>query len=714
MRIKNKNMRKALGTVTGAIAILLVVFISSCATAPEEAAEEPKIDVYSTKTVAYISPANSPDYQDVFHAPYAIRTPDGVEVQELEILVTNRDGEPVYRNVIQSGQELPSEIVWHGRDNRGKFVPNGTYTITAEVTDSTQASDTSDAYKIVVDNKAPEATVEVSPAVFSPNGDGNKDVLQLQQNGTQEMRWVGKIYNSNREVIRSWTWNKAQPKELNWDGSTQAGNKAAEGQYTYVLKGYDRAGNTVSAESRPVTLSMETYSLTLTTEYRAFSPNGDGTKDVLPVMVKTPEIENITEWTLQVFDAEGNQLYVESGKNAPPKQVEMRGEIYDSELADGRYRAAMQVTYRNGSTLSARTPLIRVDTTAPTAEVELQSKGFSPNGDGKMETISISQTADKGYQWTGRILTADEKNQITKLEWDTDVPERFTWNGQNTQSGTLESGRYMYELHGRDKAGNTVSATTEAFFLDVEDPQLEASVENLPFTPDNDGNKDTLEINIDAQDNFSIKSWKVTILDPKGNQFHSISGKEVPEEPVSWNGRADNGEMVQSAEDYTARIAVRDRFENSTGAEKEVPVGILVVQEPNGDYNIRITSIRFIPFEADYKNLEDQSLVEKNMQTLDRLAEILKEYPDHEVRIEGHAVHIFYADEELRAEEQQDTLLPLSRKRAEEIKTALVERGVEAERISTTGRGGSEPVVPHSDLDDRWKNRRVEFELIKQ
>jgi len=56
----------------------------------------------------------------------------------------------------------------------------------------------------------------------------------------------------------------------------------------------------------------------------------------------------------------------------------------------------------------------------------------------------------------------------------------------------------------------------------------------------------------------------------------------------------------------------------------------------------------------------------------------------------------------------------LSRKRAEAIKEALVERGVKAERITTAGRGGSEPVVPHSDMDDRWKNRRVEFELIRR
>src|SRR6056297_2004238 len=177
MRIKKEHKIKVFGTALGTIGILLFL-ISSCTTAPEEVAQEPTIDVYSAEKIAYISPANSPDYQDVFHAPYAIRTADEVEVQELEVLVTNQAGEAVYRSVFKSGEELPSEIMWHGRDTDARFVPNGTYTLTAEVTDSMQKSDTSDAFKIVVDNTAPKAAAEASPAVFSPNGDGNKDVLQ--------------------------------------------------------------------------------------------------------------------------------------------------------------------------------------------------------------------------------------------------------------------------------------------------------------------------------------------------------------------------------------------------------------------------------------------------------------------------------------------------------------------------------------------------------
>jgi outer membrane protein OmpA-like peptidoglycan-associated protein len=68
-----------------------------------------------------------------------------------------------------------------------------------------------------------------------------------------------------------------------------------------------------------------------------------------------------------------------------------------------------------------------------------------------------------------------------------------------------------------------------------------------------------------------------------------------------------------------------------------------------------------------------------------------------------------------RAEiEQVKVLLPLSAERAEVIKAALVDRGVAAARMRTFGYGGSRPVVPHGDLENRWKNRRVEFILEKK
>jgi len=158
-------------------------------------------------------------------------------------------------------------------------------------------------------------------------------------------------------------------------------------------------------------------------------------------------------------------------------------------------------------------------------------------------------------------------------------------------------------------------------------------------------------------------------------------------------------------------VTVTNEVGNRSTRERTVPIGLLVEIDEAGDTRFRLTGIRFVPFEADFSDLDDQEALEQNQETLDTVAQYLSEFPDQNVLIEGHAVHIFFSEERARRE-QEEVLLPLSEERAEAIRDALVERGIDEDRLATKGFGGSEPVVPHDDMENRWKNRRVEFVLV--
>jgi outer membrane protein OmpA-like peptidoglycan-associated protein len=143
-----------------------------------------------------------------------------------------------------------------------------------------------------------------------------------------------------------------------------------------------------------------------------------------------------------------------------------------------------------------------------------------------------------------------------------------------------------------------------------------------------------------------------------------------------------------------------------------VPVDILVIKD--GDvYKVRIASITFKADSPDYVNVDSEKAL-KNTDTIKRLADIFKKYSKYKIQIEGHANLVNWNNAAKAKVEQEQELLPLSKKRADAIREALIAQGIEPARITTVGIGAAKPLVAFSDLDNIWKNRRVEFVLIRQ
>ncbi|HVZ75604.1 MAG TPA: OmpA family protein [Polyangia bacterium] len=86
---------------------------------------------------------------------------------------------------------------------------------------------------------------------------------------------------------------------------------------------------------------------------------------------------------------------------------------------------------------------------------------------------------------------------------------------------------------------------------------------------------------------------------------------------------------------------------------------------------------------------------------LDGLAELVKKYPSYPVQVIGHT------DNKGKAGE----LVALSLSRAQSVTTALIERGVEARRLMTSGLGPDEPIAENHGAG-RAKNNRVEIVFL--
>ncbi|GAB1482784.1 hypothetical protein MASR2M78_16000 [Treponema sp.] len=125
------------------------------------------------------------------------------------------------------------------------------------------------------------------------------------------------------------------------------------------------------------------------------------------------------------------------------------------------------------------------------------------------------------------------------------------------------------------------------------------------------------------------------------------------------------------------------------------------------ELKIRVSSIVFPPSSASLTGNTAEIDI-RNGQVLDRIATVLQRFPEYRIRVEGHAVNLSGTEREERTE-----LEPLSLSRARSVLLALSARGVPSARLEARGLGGREPIVPHGDEVSRWRNRRVEFILVR-
>jgi OmpA-OmpF porin, OOP family len=98
------------------------------------------------------------------------------------------------------------------------------------------------------------------------------------------------------------------------------------------------------------------------------------------------------------------------------------------------------------------------------------------------------------------------------------------------------------------------------------------------------------------------------------------------------------------------------------------------------------------------------NLMPGSARTLDEVATVLKAYPEAEVVVEGHTDATGVPSDNQR----------LSLERADAVKSALIARGVPAERIKTAGMGQDRPVASNDTVAGRAKNRRTELVVTRR
>ncbi len=660
------------------------------------------------------------------------------------ITLRNAAGTVVRRQEGKTGEPLPEKITLDGKyPATGKAWEDGRYRATLVFSLRNGFAGEASSPWFSLDTSPPEAFIQADRQAINPSVPGAGSRVRFTQTGTAGDLWKGELSNSDGLLLRVWDFDAKLPSFLEWDGSDSGGMRLADGSYDYRLKGSDAAGH--SYVSRPIQVAIDTdrKAVSLSVEPSVFSPDGDGVGDTVNFGITTTSRVKSSSYALEVLalpstPAQGSSpemaksLRVRSfaGKGEVPKSIIWNG-IADSgaKAANGDYAAKITVSYPNGDQCESRTVEFSLDTNKPKVFVKADASSISPDGDGFMDEVGFTLIVDRNSRimsWSFSIVAADKSEKILFRRSGGDVPGRLVWDGRD-ETGVVVRGQVFGRLAVVYLKGDIAQASSGTILVEEAAPKLEVIVLPDFFSPDGDGIKDMVTFLVTVDDPSRVASWRLEVLESASGEglpdsrearerlFRVWSGNGAPPVSITWDGKNPGGEKVEAASDYPFRMRIRDFAGKQVVVSGIIAVDVLVVRE-GSRIRINIPSIEFRASLADFSGLAPQSEA-RNQKVLSRLVQILSRFPDYRIRIEGHAnnegkINGLPADK-VETEEKGE-IVPLSLARASFIRDLLVARGFDSRRFTVAGLGSSLPAVDPKDPATRWKNRRVEFILVRE
>lgn len=575
-----------------------------------------------------------------------------------------------------------------------------------------------------LDREPPKITVKPSEEFISPNNDGVKDYVRFYIDAkdkshitgwqlqiiSSEGNTVKEYRTSERDIVRRLTFgefmkslfSKRQslnmPDYIDWDGRDETGSVVWDGVYRCTFAAVDEKGNKGEAKATYVTVDTVSPNGVVFADEAMFSPNGDGVKDRITVrqdIATNPE----DKWNARFITADGVPVKSLSwdGVNIPSALSWDGTTDSGEEASEGLYFYELAGEDFAGNSCFSMTREIALTRKYQIADVRLDKGYLSYSGSGaKLNlrfNLSVSDTEGlKGY----RLLVLDT-NKRTVFDWDgSGLPAYIDWNCLIADDKPLPDGNYFVRLTVFFESGNAPSSFDKRFVVASSAPVLTLNCKPETFSPDGDGENDTLSIFPEARSAVSLSEWNIDIkpLGDKGAAFKRFSGTGALPPEIRWDGIGDSGDIVESASDYELVLSAVDVCGNkATSAPCKISVDILVAASERG-LKMRVSNITFAS--------GSDTMSDTGRGVLDKVYSILKVYAKYDIVIEGHTDDL--GDEDYNK--------GLSQKRAEAVMKYLADKGISGKRMQAVGLGESFPLYPNTSDENRRRNRRVEFILI--
>jgi flagellar hook assembly protein FlgD len=481
----------------------------------------------------------------------SIPTPaTGNSLQSWRIEVLNSSSQ--VKKVYSGGASVPASIVFDGFDDSNLPLADGSYR--ARLTASyLNGYVTPEKFSpgFLLDRARPQAAISLPEDIFSPNGDGDKDLITLRQTLSPENApWRGEIVNKEGGVVRVFDLGGKPAPEISWNGLSDSGVLCPDGNYTYRVICTDLAGNFGQAVSLPFTLDNSDTELILSVAPEAFSPNGDGVQDTVRFNLTSKSESGIVEYLLAITDASGKTARTFTGTSGLPPSIVWDGKTDGGTPApESSYQARLSATARNGSVSTVSAGPITLDLTPPAAVITSSYLLFDPEPDSTRKVIPLTIKTDPEKLWTGAVLPQGAQNAkpVRNFVWYDGVVPSFDWDGTDDSGNVVSDGVYRFTLSAQDPAGNRTTVELTGITIDTRPTRAWITTEHETIAPNGNNTKSQV-FDITAEPKDGLSGWTFKLVnaeDPAGEavRIWQDTGDTIPEK-IEWDGRRINGDAA--------------------------------------------------------------------------------------------------------------------------------------------------------------------------
>jgi flagellar hook assembly protein FlgD len=567
---------------------------------------------------------------------------------------------------------------------------------------------------------------EESRNYFSPNSDGIYDTMIfniIYPPGKKINNWVFSISDESGKTVRiyqayhglkksknilNYVFKDKQevqplylPSKVEWLGTDNKGKLLPDGKYSVKMKFQTSQNEEMEISEKYFYLDSKKPIGKSTSEKRIFSPNNDKINDSVVIN--------------HYFDGEPNDRWKGMILNSQnrivrsflwdtfrlPKQILWDGKDDRGILQEeGLYKYRLQSEDFSENSFTDDLPFLQISN-LDLPDIYPDLVEFSPNQDGIKDTIVFKLflgSEKKIDDWVVRIVNL-KKPEKYNWDYESSIPFKSSliWDGRDKKRELLPDGEYSVVLEINPNSIKKQVSNKKVFTINTNEPKIKFRIIGDHFTPDGDGENDTLEVFPEVK-NLDFKTWKVSIVETYQDQnkqerkkiLKRWSGFNHLPTKLIWDGISDDGLQVSSLSNYLIYFSFRNELnESKIYTVKKFQAGILINQITKSDFKITIP-------EHVFRGKED--LIIKELKSI-----IPNLFPSYFFQLQSHSK--IYGDNiknKIKTE-----------KRSKEVNEALFDNPKIKDKINFQGCGEIFPLFIEDDFYRQEKNDRIEILVSK-